>query len=480
MIQIAARLCLCVFLVGCAPTVVWHGRSPDRAQRVVVVEEERRQRVVLDGSEQEAWDAIAVSHLRWTDAAVPGAAALIYPARASDGWHLVVDGRAGAAHRGIGFIHPFGEHLAYAAEEADGWHVVIDGVVGPAFVSLRAAAVVSEEGRIAYIGRDAAGEHVVVDGAVGPAFDIVQALQFGAKGAVLAYVGYDASGARVVVDGAPSHRGTFVDVHELAVASDEPRWAAIVSRGEASEIFLDAERVAEATAASQLTLSADGAHVAWVVSTDDAEEVWLDGARRGTYRAVDQLRFVPGTGRLLHVVSDEDGDGLRVVYDGARGPRFDDVEGPTVSRSGHWGYVGIRRVGCAAVVDGQLVHRGEWAGALALAERGERWALLARQAGRRFVLTPEGSVDVPRPVADTFVLDADGAHWGLVVANVSAHRLDVLVDGRVTAPLDLDEVSAAEVLVDRDGGGGPDARAIVRSIVSGELNRRAREGDRGP
>ncbi|MCB9594339.1 MAG: hypothetical protein H6719_16530 [Sandaracinaceae bacterium] len=447
--------------VGCGPVVVWHGRGPARARRAVVLEEDDRQRLLVDGAPQGEWDAIAISHLRWDEAG------LVYPARAGERWHLVVDGEAGPPYEAIGEIATAGTRVAYAALDPEGWHVVVDGVAGPAFTSLRAGTITFGRGgrSLAYVGRDRSSERVVVDGRMGPRFDRVRGLVSGAKGRAFAYVGDDEDGSSVVVGGQRGER--FDDVLELALASEEPRWAALAVRGEALVLLRDGEAFPVDDGAADLQLSPDGSHVAWVSRRGGAQGVWRDGERVGTFASVLRVRIVPRTGALL-VLVEEDG-GVRVVHEGSRGPRFDTVTGPLVSAAGHWGYVGYRDAGCAVVVDGAPVFRGEWAGALELAERADRWAFVARRAGRRFVVTADGPVAVPRPFVDSLVLDPEGRRWGLAVAHVDSRRVSVIVNGREVAPLDLDEVAAGQT----QPLSGRSASEVVRGIVAGEIARLA-------
>lgn len=443
-----------IALAGCGPTLVWHGRSPDRLRRAIVLEEDGHQRVVIDGVAQSPWDAIAIEQLAWTPRG------LVYPARQGGAWHLVDGDTVGPAFRAIGEVVA-NDRLAYAAQDDAGWHVVIDGQVGPAFTWLRAGTLaLGSTGRVVYVADDDTGEHAVIDGVVGPAFERVAGLAFGAKGALVAYAAEDERGAHVVIE---DRVGPPLDgVIELALASREPRWAAIVRVGQKVLVLRDGERVSEHDDASGLAISGEGAHLAWIVPVEGRVEVWLDGARIAEHDAVERVGFVPGSDALLYVA--RDGDAVRVVHDGVAGPRVAAVDAIEVSESGHFGYVARRGVGRVVVIDGEVRFRGEWAGALALPANGDQWAFLARQRGQRFVVRPTGRVPIGRPFADTLVLDASGAHWALAIGERAARRIAIVRDGAEVAALDVDEVSAAITQ-------GRDPLRVVRAIVTGELSR---------
>ena len=446
---------LSVLASGCGPIVVWHGRSPDRVRRAVIVEEGARQRIVVDGQASEPFDAVGFTHLAWTSRGP------VVPVERSGRWHVSAAGELGPAFEAIGELLVRGERLVYAAQDEEGWRVVDGGVAGPAFESLRAGSLAldAEGRRLLYIGRDREGEHAVIDGEPGPAFDRVAALGLGAKGALTGYVGVRSDGADVVIDGRVVASGD--EVRELALATSEPRWAAIVVRHD-QRLVVHGARSYPAPSAEQLAIAAGGGSVAWLAPAGGTVEVWRDGAHLASHLEVDRLRFVPASGALLYVA--READGAHVVHDGAVGPRLAAVEALVASEAGHVGYAGRRGVGRVVVIDGAVRYRGEWAGGLTLAARSDRYAFIIREAGRRFVVTPDARVELARPFVDTLVLDPEGERWAIAVADPRTRRLDVVVDGRVAAPLDMDEVSAAVLQ-------GRDPVSVVRAIVLGELER---------
>jgi hypothetical protein len=452
------RWALALLLAGCGPSVLWHGHSPDRTRRALVVDEGRQQRVVLDGRPQQAWEAIGFTHLRWTSRGP------VYPALANGRWHLVHADERGPGFEAIGEVHVAGDRVAYAARDERGWRLVVEGALGPPFESLRGSTFVfgAEGRRYAYVGRDERGAHAVIDGAVGPAYEHVERLAFGGKGALVAYVGEREDAVELVIDGRVAAR--VDEVIELALARDEPRWAALVLAQGAYAIVRDrGDPLAVPFGTRELAIGADGAHLAWVTSAGARVDVWLDGERVGTQREVERLTIVRG--EVVYVT--REARGRRVVQGRRAGPLVEEVEALVVSPAGHVGYVAVVEGERRVVIDGEVRGRGEWAGALTLAERSDRYAFVLRREGRRFVVTPDGRHVVARPFVDTLVLDPDGAHWGIAMAEPAARQLVVVVDGEAVARLDLDEVTASMMQ-------GRDLASAVRAVVAGELARHTR------
>lgn len=454
-------LALVVSMAGCGggPLAIWSGRSPDRDHRAVVLEtDDERQRFVVDGVVQGEWDAVAFDHLLWSNAGP------VVPVQEAERWQILTGTGASASHEAVGFVRVVADRLIYAALDAEGWRVVVDGEPGPAFQSLRSRSLVSSQhtGRIGYVANDASGTRAVVDGVAGPAYPYIGELVLGGKGTLVAYAGYGETDAAIVVNG---HLELLVDdVLALAAARDEPRWAAVVERADTLQVIRDGEAVgAAAGAVRELVISPDGSSVAWTVDGGEETSVWVNGSRIGAHTAVRELRFVARSHASIYVA--EDSDGARVVHSSATSPRFDEVEALITSEAGHWGYVGRRGALRAVVVDGEPIHRGDWAGGLQLAARGSGWAYIARTGQERYVVTGEGRILVAgRPFVDTLVLSDDGQHWAVAVADTERRRLRIVVDGRDAAPLDMDEIASALLA----GGLAIDT---VRSIVRGELGR---------
>ncbi len=452
-----------LLLWGCGasgPLVAWHGRSPDGLHRVAVVEGDGVQRLIVDGRELGEWEAIGFDHVIWAQSGIAA------PVKEDGAWHVFESGTLGPPYEAVGELSATPAGVVYAARDGAGWHVVVDGEPGPPFRSLRAGSLVVRRGRIAYVARGARGEHAVVDGRVGPRHRRVERLSFAGKGERAVYVAYDEDGARIVVDLTP---GDIAEaVHELAVSPRVPRWAAIVERNGRLYLDHDGSRAEIPRGARELALSTDGAHVAWVVPSGEGVNVWRDGEPGARHVDIRHLTFVPGGDELLYVA--EAVDGHRLVHDSGSSARFDRIEPPVVSASGHWAYVGHRNAGSVLVVDGEVRFRGEWSSSPVLGTTGDGWAAVTRHGARRHVVTARGTTEIQRPFVDTLVVDAEGAHWAIVVAAPS-RQLRVVVDGRDVAALEVDEI-AAQVTIGRDG------LSATRDIVRSELVRATRASGR--
>lgn len=445
------RALLALVLAGCAPTLVWHGRGPERRHELRVEEDGEGQRVLLDGEALARGEAVGLAALGWTDAGDP-----VYALRREGRWHVGVGAALGPGHEAVGAPVIAGRRVVYPALDGDVWRVIDGGEAGPPFASLLAGAItLAPEGRrLAYVGRDRAGAHAVIDGRVGPAWDDVLGLRFGAKGALVVHAGFDERGAALIVEGEVALR--VHDVRELSVADDAPAWAAIVDTSDGRQVVRGVERRIVARhpveRADGLALAPDGGAVGW----RDEAGVWVDGARVSPCARADGLAL-PG-GRPVFRCHAE--GGVRVHAPGP-GPRFDAVDGPFIAGR-RYAYVGHRRgAGSAVVIDGALVFRGEWAGALQLTPTGH--AFLVRRGSRRFVVTDGGEAEVPRPFVDTLVYE--GGRWAVAVADREARALRVLVDGEEVAELDPSELASALAR-------GVEPAEAARAVVEGELRAR--------
>ena len=57
------RALLALVLAGCAPTLVWHGRGPERRHELRVEEDDEGQRVLLDGEALARGEAVGLAAL---------------------------------------------------------------------------------------------------------------------------------------------------------------------------------------------------------------------------------------------------------------------------------------------------------------------------------------------------------------------------------------------------------------------------------
>jgi len=117
----------CLLLSGCAPTLVWHGRGPDRARELRVEEVGDAQRLVLDGEVLGRWEAVGLEALAWTASGEP-----VYAVRDEAGWRVGVGRALGPAYEAVGVPAVAGDRVAYPALDEEGWRVGAVGVVSMA------------------------------------------------------------------------------------------------------------------------------------------------------------------------------------------------------------------------------------------------------------------------------------------------------------------------------------------------------------
>ena len=457
--RLALSLALSLVHAGCAPGVVWVGRSLDRRTTVSVFEDGPRFRLAIESGPSRTYDTIAFDRLAWTRRG------LLVPAQREGSWWIVDGAEERGPFEAVGEVVVQGAHAAFVAQRADGWHVVLDGAEGAAYDALAEPRLLdAERGSVAFVVTRPDGEHAVHDAAAGPACALVALLTLGAKGRMLAYVDRGAQD-RLFVDHADA--GTFERVLELVVAADEPRWAALVGAGDDTTLVHEGRSLATAHYLTHLRISDDGAHVACLVPADDGGsiDVIVDGAHVAHHRRVDgeRLAFVPGDARAIFLF--EDSQGIRVSLAGAEGERYEDVEGPVLAPH-RAGWIGRRAEQSEVVIEGRVVATEPWAGSLALATHGEGYAYVARVEGERFVVTSRGRWPVPRLFVDTLVLDDEGRHWAALVPDLGARRLELWIDGRASLVLDDHELGGAiSIETDRT------LREVVRAVVSGALAR---------
>jgi hypothetical protein len=469
----ALALALSVCACAAAPRVLWRARSVDRMHELRVFDREGRQVLALDGVEQGAWDAIAVDEIRWTSAGP------VVPVMQAERWRVFGAGSAEDTFDAIADVRVAGAHVAYQASRRGRWVLVVDGdevawstlpireIVLDDSGSYACAVVQPRRSRWQPGAPDDVGI-VVRDGSTSGDLGTgaARAVALGAKGRVLAYVVRMGGGEALAIDhgvGPP-----FDEILEVALAEDEPHYAALVAEGERTTLLFDGRRSGSAALLTHLRISDDGAHVACLAPAVDGTsiEVWLDGASIATHRRVDGegLAFVPGTGTLVYVA--EESQGPRVVRGGVASERYEEIDGP-VYAPGRVGWIGRRGGRSEVTIEGEIVATEEWAGTLRLASEGTGYAYVARADGQRAVVTRRGRWPVPRLFVDTLVVDTTAHHWAAVVPDAHERVLAIWIDGEPRTSLDVDEISGAIVASE----GAIDPADAVRAIAQGELER---------
>jgi hypothetical protein len=473
-----STLVLALLAAGCAPRLVWLGRSDDRRHVVLVLESEGKQRVRLDGRDGPELLGVGVEGL------VLGADGrhLAYPARRAGGWTMIQDGREGPLWDGIGAVtaSPDGAHLAYTAERAGRWHVVHDGRVGPAADAiLDGSLVLSAGGRLLYAVERAGRAHAMIDGVEGPAYDGIGGLGISADGARAAYVARRGDEALAVVDGTETR--PYEAVAEVALAPRRGRVAVVARREGKWRAVVDGVEGSPFDRVSRVRWSPTGDRVAYAAKLGGREVVVLDGAvqessegapppaNRGPFEAVmpSSLAF-DASGAHFAFSARRDGK-WRVTADGREGPPYDEVEPPVWSPGGALGYIARRGFLALAVIDGREGAEWAWATDLVLGAGG-RFAYLAGHGDHSFVVDDRGQTPYALLVSGTLGFSRDGTRWGCVAGDPRSRRLFVAVEGGARRPVDGEELVAAvaKLPVERRLAQRAD-EGILRQWVAAEL-----------
>jgi hypothetical protein len=431
----AASLVLVLVTAACGPKLVWHGKSPDRARDLRVVEH-RGQYIVLDGQRGRTYDGIGIGALAFS----ADSRHLAYAARRGSHWRVVIDGREGPPFDGIAsvFYSADSAHVAYAALRGRSWHVVVDGKTGPAFDALLGDSLQFGGARFAYVATRATAYHAVVDGVVGPRFDGIAGLTFSAAGAHVGYLGRRGNQAFAVIDGVTSAGYTAIDSFAIAgngrsgyIALDRGGWHAVVdgTAGPARDLV------------RTIAFSSDGAHVAYVARREQGDtNVVVDGVEGASYTGVRPatLVFPHGNGQPSFVAQRD--FRFFVVRDGVEGPVFDDVRMPVHSADGaHWAYVGRLADRDIAVIDGVEYGREARITDLVIAPRGGKVAYVAPRGAQAVIAVDAREHTFDIVLDGTVVFDASGAHWGCIAGVRAEKKFYVIVDGARTSELDITE-----------------------------------------
>jgi hypothetical protein len=420
-------------LAGCAPSVVWEGRTPDRQAWVKIVEDRRGQRVVVGDRAGRSYGGIGVEELTYS----ADGRRLAYPARVGEHWTIVLDGRELGRWTGVGELRfsPDGSRLAFAAERDGRWCVVVDEKPGPALDAIFAGTLrFSENGRaLAYVGSKHGQGHVVFDQRPDPGFDGIGRLVVGAQGRRLLYAGRRADGWHVV-DG----------------DNVGPGFAAIV----------------------ELAMSPNEQHVAYVWRTEPDEGLVVDGEAAPPYRLgmVSSL-FVDDAGRLTFVAT-RDG-ASRVVRQGTAERLFDQITKLVVTRAGRSAYLG--RVGrkLFALVDGVVSVTADAIEDLVPSPDGRRFAFLVRR-GEQWLVAQDGrEFPYDKVVAGSLAWSRDSRHWGVLAGDAKSRQIFISVDGARRRPFDMRELV---LLAEKRPGASPEAAArALQALIAAELETATRE-----
>ncbi len=481
---------LALALLGCAPTVVWQGRSPDRTHIARVIVDGDQQRVEVDGHRHRSHDGIGIAGVVLSDDRVA------YPARDGNEWRVVVSRtegestlqaepsagpesdtardagsdrlnveRPGPVFLGIADVAlgPSGE-VAYFAQDADGWWVLKDERRNGPYAYLFARTLTfSTTGRIAYVVGSERGARVV-GSSQGPWLEGIGRLQFTPDARVL-YLGRDGPYARLFVEHVA--HPAYERITELHVGR---RIAYVAHDSEGSRVVIDGVESEPFAAAGRLLFNDSETHYAYVVERDDALHLAFDGHVLGAHAEVGA--FAIGSESLVYSARERDG---WYVYATDRHGPFPAVE--RVAASGtRWSAVVRTATGhVVLLVDGQPAASESFIADLVVAGGSTFYA--TERDGVSFVVVDGEAYPMLGVIRNSLVATEDGLHWACVAQAEDAARsedvaLRVVLDGVDSVPFHpLELLSAAARGATDLLELSSEAASNMRMIVAAELAR---------
>ncbi len=418
-----------VLSTGCAPSVMWQGKSPDHRQDVEVRTHGSGQWVELDGERMGPYSGVASYSVVFS----PKGGHLAFPALRDSSWFVVLDGREGPRWDGIGQLvfSPDGSQLAYAATRGDDWFVVRDSII-----SIPADSLLSDS------------------------------LKFSPEGDRLAYGAWTDGILRVVVDDYPGRPlfgvGTmfFDQAGNLFYVAHDSYGMVFVG----NEITLGSH-----TAIAWPTASQDGDRWAYAASDGGPWFTVVNGQMGPPYPHVHGLVFEPGNGRFAFVAGDDKEEIL--IVDGRAGRSWKKLVEPIFnSEGGHLGYIALVDTMAVVVIDGNAIGAHEEADDLVFNPRGDRYAYMGTDGDLMAVYHDQGVHPFPLLIGGSLVFSRDGDHWGCLAGDPGRQQLFLAVDGSETDILfdwaDFSSSVTAQLNAIVAGTGGMN---LVRDWVRAEL-----------
>lgn len=419
-------LILVLLICGCSPEyLVWYGHSPNRFYRVEVIERDKRQQVKMGDTLSQPYLGIALKTITFSE----DSQRFAYAAETDEGWVVITDGEHSRSWTGIGEVL-FGpkQQLVYVASDLDGWYVVVDGVPSVSF-------------------------EAVMRGS----------LTFSPDGNHLAFVVAEGNQFRVVIDG---KKGFLYET----IAS--------------------------------LRFSPDSEHIVYIVRNGPHQYIALDDKLLGPFNQIADFTIAQN-GRLGVLVRDRDRDGWRAVIDGKEGEVFDNLGSIQFSPGGQYAYAAELNNSWSVIQNGtpSLVYdnvkqltfaeevlfyeaslagdtfiianniRGpllKWIGRLIVSPDGLHIAYLGQPCEGSISVFHNATVQtVPNALSGSLVLSDDYQHWACLTQNETDGRINIVIDGHVIRPFDLEEMMTLVML--NPNASSTKHEQMLRSWIKAEL-----------
>ena len=403
----------------------WYGHSPDRRQRVEVIEKDNRQQLKIDAILSQPYLGVALKTIVFSK----DSQRFAYAAETDAGWIVVVDGAHSRPWVGIGeVLFGPGQQFVYAATDSEHWYVIRENAPSPPFeVIMRGSFTFSPRGdRIAFVVAEGDRFRVVVDGESGPLYNAIGTLRFGPRNERFAYVArigdqqYLALGNKLL--------GPFDLLADFTLGPSD-RLGMLARKGAGWRAVIDGQKSEVFDNLGSIHFS-QGGQYAYAAERDGSWFIIRNGTRSLAYSSVGQLIFA---GEQLFYEASWDGDTF-VVADTIRGPSL------------------------------------KWVGRLIVSPDGLHLAYLGQPWRESTSVFHNGTVSaVPHALSGTLVLSEDYQHWACLAQNEVDGDIDIVIDGQFRSAFDLEEMMALVMLT-------PDASSIqhekmLRYWVKAELER---------
>ena len=415
-----------LLVCGCSKEyLVWYGHSPDRRQRVEVIEKDNRQQLKIDAILSQPYLGVALKTIVFSK----DSQRFAYAAETDAGWIVVVDGAHSRPWVGIGeVLFGPGQQFVYAATDSEHWYVIRENAPSPPFEAImRGSFTFSPRGdRIAFVVAEGDRFRVVVDGESGPLYNAIGTLRFGPRNERFAYVArigdqqYLALGNKLL--------GPFDLLADFTLGPND-RLGMLARKGAGWRAVIDGQKSEVFDNLGSIHFS-QGGQYAYAAERDGSWFIIRNGTRSLAYSSVGQLIFA---GEQLFYEASWDGDTF-VVADTIRGPSL------------------------------------KWVGRLIVSPDGLHLAYLGQPWRESTSVFHNGTVSaVPHAISGTLVLSNDYQHWACLAQNEVDGGIDIVIDGQFRSAFDLEEMMALIMLT-------PDASSIqhekmLRYWVKAELER---------
>jgi hypothetical protein len=335
--------------------------SPEAARTALLVHEQPRWRIILDGRSEEAYDVVK--------------------------WPLFSDD---------------GRHFAYMAGSDKGQFVILDGVRQKVYDSVEWP-LFSDDGRtVTHAATEGAKHFMVVNGVEQKAYDAVGVPMRNPVTGALIYPAASGDEAFVVVDGVEqTHydhpKGAELRLH-IRISPDGKRMAYSATRRDKQIAILDGKIVAEHEPpkdpmfSPDFSFSPDSKRFAFAVVRDGKAHAVVDGVEQKAYDSADTFAFSPDSRHLAYIAAK--GDKAFMVFDGVESAAYDVVIWPCFSpRGGRFAYIALRRNApieeVFVVLDGVEQKAYDFVGDLYFSPDGDHYAYVAYN-GRKWFAVVDG------------------------------------------------------------------------------------------